>query len=70
MSMLHSNHPEQQGIAMIEALVALLVLAFGVLGLARLQINALTESRHSNARAIAVQLAADLSERKIGRAHV
>jgi type IV pilus assembly protein PilV len=54
---------QQHGIAMIEALVALLVLALGVLGLARLQINALTESRNTNARAIAVQLAADLSER-------
>ena len=48
---------------MIEALVALLVLAFGVLGLARLQVGALTESRNTNARALAVQLAADLAER-------
>lgn len=48
---------------MIEALIALLVLALGVLGLARLQVSALTESRNTNARAMAVQLAADLSER-------
>lgn len=53
----------QHGIAMIEALIALLVLALGVLGLARLQVSALTESRNTNARAMAVQLAADLSER-------
>lgn len=52
-----------RGVALIEALVALLVLAFGVLGLARLQVGALTESRNSNARAVAVQLAADLAER-------
>jgi type IV pilus assembly protein PilV len=54
---------DQSGVAMIEALVALLLLAFGVLGLARLQVSALTESRNTNARAIAVQMAADLSER-------
>lgn len=48
---------------MIEALVALLVLALGVMGLARLQVGALTESRNTNARAMAVHLAADLSER-------
>lgn len=58
-----SRQSKQHGIAMIEALVALLVLALGVLGLARLQVNALTESRNTNARAMAVQLAADLSER-------
>ena len=43
--------------------LALLLLALGVLGLARLQVGALTESRNTNARAIAVQMAADLSER-------
>ncbi|WP_291085609.1 type IV pilus modification protein PilV [Hydrogenophaga sp.] len=53
----------QHGIAMIEALVALLVLSLGVLGLARLQVSALTESRNSNARAVAVQMANDLAER-------
>jgi type IV pilus assembly protein PilV len=57
------NQSKQHGIAMIEALIALLVLALGVLGLARLQVSALTESRNTNARAMAVQLAADLSER-------
>lgn len=68
--MLLSCLPKQQGVAMIEALVALLVLAFGVLGLARLQVSALTESRNTNARAIAVQLAADLSERMQGNAAI
>lgn len=58
-----SNQSKQHGIAMIEALIALLVLALGVLGLARLQVSVLTESRNTNARAMAVQLAADLSER-------
>lgn len=41
---------------MIEALVALLVLALGVLGLARLQVSSLTESRNTNARAMVGQV--------------
>ena len=57
----HPGNSEQRGIAMIEALIALLVLSLGVLGLARLQMSALTESRNTNARAVAVQLANDLA---------
>ena len=62
--------PIPRGIAMIEALVALLVLSLGVLGLARLQVGALTESRNSNARAVAVQMANDLAERMQSNAMV
>jgi type IV pilus assembly protein PilV len=43
--------------------VALAVLAFGVLGMAGLQTRTLMESRATNARAVAVRLAADLGER-------
>ncbi len=64
------NGSDQQGSALIEALVALLVLAFGVLGLARLQVSALTESRNTNARAVAVQLSGDLAERMQSNAAV
>lgn len=70
MSLRHPNRPDQHGIALIEALVALLVLALGVLGLARLQVSSLTESRNTNARAMAVQLAADLAERMQSNAPV
>jgi type IV pilus assembly protein PilV len=66
----HLDRPHHLGIAMIEALVALLVLALGVLGLARLQVSSLTESRNTNARAMAVQLAADLAERMQSNAAV
>jgi type IV pilus assembly protein PilV len=48
---------------LLEALVALLVLALGVLGLARLQVATLTEARNTNARAVAVQAASDLMDR-------
>lgn len=55
----------EKGVAMIEALVSLLVLALGLLAMARLQAGNLVESRHTNARATAIQLAADLQERML-----
>jgi len=53
----------QRGISLIESLVALLVLALGILGLAGLQTRTLVESRTSNARAVAIDMVEDLSER-------
>lgn len=60
---LHPLHRHRCGASLIEALVALAVLAFGVLGMAGLQTRTLLESRATNARAVAVRLASDLSER-------
>lgn len=53
----------QGGVSLIESLVALLLLALGVLGLAGLQAGTLAQARHANARAVAVQMANDLLER-------
>lgn len=53
----------QRGISLVEALVALLVLALGILGLAGLQTRTLVESRTTNYRAVAVSMVEDLSER-------
>lgn len=53
----------QRGVSLIESLVALLLLALGVLGLAGLQAGTLAQARHANARAAAVQMANDLLER-------
>jgi len=53
----------QTGVSMIESLVAILVLAIGVMGLAGLQTRSLVETRLTNARANALLLANDLSER-------
>jgi type IV pilus assembly protein PilV len=54
---------KNSGIAMIEALVALLVLALGVLGMAGLQTRTVSETRTTNARSVAIQLTEDLAER-------
>lgn len=48
---------------MIEALVALLVLALGVMGLAGIQTRTLVDARSSNERAVAVRMTEDLIER-------
>jgi len=53
----------ERGISLIESLVALLVLALGILGLAGLQTRTLVESRTTNARAVAISMVEDLSER-------
>jgi type IV pilus assembly protein PilV len=53
----------QQGITLIEALIALLILALGVLGLAAVQARMLVETRTTNSRASAIRLIADLGER-------
>lgn len=59
----HSAAKKQRGVSLIESLVALLVLALGVLGLAGLQTRTLTETRLTNARAAAVRMVEDLNER-------
>ena len=53
----------QRGVSLIEALVALLVLALGILGIAGIQTRTLIESRTANSRAVAVQMADDLLDR-------
>lgn len=60
---MHDHLHPQRGVSMIESLVALLVLAIGVMGLAGLQTRSLVETRHTNARANALLLANDLAER-------
>lgn len=53
----------QTGISLIESLVALLVLALGVLGLLGVQLRTAVESRTGTHRMQAARLAEDLSER-------
>ena len=53
----------QRGITLFESLIALLVLALGVLGLAAVQARMLVETRTTNSRATAIRLIADLNDR-------
>lgn len=68
-----TNHPIyrqrhaalQRGISLIEALVSLVVLALGVMGLAGVQARMLTESRTANYRSTAIGLIDDLTNRML-----
>ena len=53
----------QSGMSLIEVMVAVLVLAVGLLGLASLQARALVWSDSSHYRSIAADLASDLADR-------
>jgi len=53
----------QRGMALLEALVSLAILALGVLGLAAVQARMLVETRTTNSRAVAIRLIGELSER-------
>jgi type IV pilus assembly protein PilV len=59
---LRSKKP-QSGLSLIESLVALVVLALGIMGLAGVQTRLLVETRTANSRAVAVQLIDDLANR-------
>lgn len=53
----------QAGFSMIEALVAILVLSFGLLALAGFQLRVLSDSVGASNQNIAAQLAADMADR-------
>jgi type IV pilus assembly protein PilV len=55
----------QRGVSMIESLVALLVLALGILGLAGVQTRILVDTRTANHRAVAMGLIQDISNRML-----
>ncbi len=57
------RHPGQAGFTMVEVLVALVVLAIGLLGIAALLLNSLQSGRTAVYRTQAVNLAADLADR-------
>lgn len=53
----------QRGVGIVEALVALLVLSFGMLGIAGLYLESMKANRTALARTAAVQLVNDLADR-------
>lgn len=61
--MMRSNRLKQSGFTLIEALVALVVLSVGMLGIAGLYVEGLRASKTSIYRTTAVTLAADMADR-------
>lgn len=55
----------QRGISLLESLIALVVLALGIMGLAGVQTRMLVETRTANYRAVAVGLIDDLNNRML-----
>lgn len=53
----------QQGVGLMEVLVALFLLAIGILGFSALQIRAISASQEATERSAAMNLARDLAER-------
>ena len=60
-----SNVLRQRGISLMESLIALVVLALGVMGLAGIQTRFLVDTRTSNYRAVAIGLIDDLNNRML-----
>lgn len=56
---------QQRGMSMLESLIALLVLALGIMGLAGVQTRMIVENRTSNNRAMAISLIDDLTNRML-----
>jgi type IV pilus assembly protein PilV len=62
----HRRPPEAAGSTLIEILVSIVILSFGLLGMAGLQATALRNNREARQQASAVRLATDLAERMRG----
>lgn len=68
--MMNNKPSSQRGVSLIEALVALMVLALGVMGMAGIQTRTLVESRTTNSRALTLQMADDLLDRMQGNSAI
>ncbi|MGO1061995.1 type IV pilus modification protein PilV [uncultured Acinetobacter sp.] len=58
-----NNMNTQKGVGLIEVLVALLLLAIGILGFVGLQLRAMDAANEATDRTIAINIARDLAER-------
>ena len=53
----------QRGVSIVEALVALVVLSVGMLGIANMYLESLRSNRSARARTVAIQLVNDMADR-------
>ena len=63
MTKVPSNNKHQRGIALIESLVAIVVMALGILGILGMQVRTLADTSTTVRRAQAIRLIEDLGER-------
>lgn len=61
--LLMQNHDKQQGVGIVEVLIAMVLTAFALLGLAGLQISALRYQKIAHFRALATTYSVDMAER-------
>ena len=61
--MLKMNHRHQQGLSLLEAMIALVIISVGLLGIAALQNNALKQNNSAYWHSQAVWMAHDMAER-------
>ena len=59
----HARPPRQTGASLIEVLVSILIVSFGLLAMAAMQANAVKFNKTSELRAVATLLARDLGDR-------
>jgi len=62
-AMFHHSKPKQRGITLLESLIAIMVMALGILGILGAQMRTLNNTQTSFHRAQAIRLIEDLSER-------
>ncbi len=60
---MHLNQSKQQGVSLIESLIALLVISVGLLGIAALQITAISQNSSALNHSQAVWIAYNISDR-------
>lgn len=60
---LHPPHGQQQGFALVEVLVTIIIMALGLLGMANLQANGVRQNGSSLLRTLAAQQAYDMADR-------
>jgi type IV pilus assembly protein PilV len=63
MNKVQANLTKQGGITLIEVLIAMLILAVGLLGMASLQVRAVSDTSNSSSRSIAIFYANDMADR-------
>jgi type IV pilus assembly protein PilV len=63
MTEIRNDYSRQRGVTLIEVLIAMLILAVGLLGMASLQVRAVSDTSNSSFRSIAIFYVNDMADR-------